>query len=97
MQALPALSVLPMNLLISNVPGPQFPLYLCGAKLLGYYPASVITDISGGINITVFSYNGKVDVGVIACRDLIPTPSEFIDHLTDALDELKGLAREQGA
>ena len=93
-QALPAFSVRPMNLMISNVPGPQFPLYLCGARLHGYYPASVVTDISGGINITVFSYDGKVDVGVIACRDLVPTPSEVIDHLTDALDELKGLARE---
>jgi WS/DGAT/MGAT family acyltransferase len=85
---------LPMNLIISNIPGPQFPLYLCGAKLLGYYPASVVTDISGGVNITVFSYDGKVDVGIVACRDLIPNPSEFIDHLTDALDELKALARD---
>jgi WS/DGAT/MGAT family acyltransferase len=93
MQALPSVA-LPMNLLISNVPGPQFPLYLCGAKLLGYYPASVITDISGGVNISVFSYDGKVYVGIISCRDLVPNPSEFIDHITDALDELKALARE---
>ncbi|XVQ10104.1 WS/DGAT/MGAT family O-acyltransferase [Spirillospora sp. CA-255316] len=94
MQALPSLTVRPLNLIISNVPGPQFPLYLCGARVLGYYPISVITDVSGGVNITVFSYDGKLDIGVVACRDLIPNPSEFIDHLTDALDELKALARE---
>ena len=94
MQALPALAPRAMNLIISNVPGPQFPLYLCGARVLGYYPLSVITDVSGGVNITVFSYDGKLDIGVVACRDLIPDPSEFIVHLGDALDELKDLARE---
>ncbi|TDC81251.1 wax ester/triacylglycerol synthase family O-acyltransferase [Actinomadura sp. 7K507] len=94
LQAAPAVSLRPINLIISNVPGPQFPLYLCGAKVLGYYPISVVTDVSGGLNITVFSYDGKVDVGIVACRDLVPDPSEIIDHLVDALDELKGLSRE---
>ncbi|WP_433463742.1 WS/DGAT/MGAT family O-acyltransferase [Spirillospora sp. CA-128828] len=94
LQAAPAVSLRPVNLVISNVPGPQFPLYLCGAKVLGYYPISVITDVSGGLNITVFSYDGKVDVGIVACRDLVPDPSEIVDHLVDALDELKSLSRE---
>ncbi|MFG2091692.1 wax ester/triacylglycerol synthase family O-acyltransferase [Spirillospora sp. NPDC048824] len=94
LQAAPAMSLRPVNLLISNVPGPQFPLYLCGAKVLDYYPISVISDVSGGLNITVFSYDGKVDVGIVACRDLVPDPSEIVDHLVDALDELKGLSRE---
>ncbi|XRQ04798.1 WS/DGAT/MGAT family O-acyltransferase [Actinomadura welshii] len=94
LQAAPTLSLRPVNLIISNVPGPQFPLYLCGAKVLGYYPISVVTDVSGGLNITVFSYDGTVDVGIVACRDLVPDPSEIVDHLADALDELKGLSRE---
>ncbi|MEW2356681.1 wax ester/triacylglycerol synthase family O-acyltransferase [Spirillospora sp. NPDC029432] len=94
MSVVPSLDLRPMNLIISNVPGPQFPLYLSGARVLGYYPISVITDISGGLNITVFSYDGKVDIGIVACRDLVPNPSELIDHLTDALDELRALARE---
>ncbi|GLW63481.1 diacylglycerol O-acyltransferase [Actinomadura rubrobrunea] len=92
LRAVPAPALRPINLIISNVPGPQFPLYLCGAKLLGYYPISVITDISGGVNITVFSYDGKVDVGIVACRDLVPEPAEIIDYLRDALNELKDLA-----
>ncbi|GAA2434108.1 wax ester/triacylglycerol synthase family O-acyltransferase [Actinomadura vinacea] len=93
LQVLPTLTVRPMNLIISNVPGPQFPLYICGARVLGYYPISVITDASGGVNITVFSYDGKMNIGIVASRDLVPNPSEFIDHLTDAMDELKDLAR----
>ncbi|MDL4775531.1 WS/DGAT/MGAT family O-acyltransferase [Actinomadura xylanilytica] len=84
----------PINLIVSNVPGPQFPLYLCGARVLGYYPVSVVSDITGGVNITVFSYDGKIDIGVVACRDLVPDPSELLDHLADALDELKDLTRE---
>jgi WS/DGAT/MGAT family acyltransferase len=91
MQALPSLDVRPMNLIISNVPGPRFPLYIRGARVLGYYPISVITDLSGGLNITVFSYDGKVDIGIVACRDLVPDPAELIDHLADAMDELRAL------
>ncbi|MBW8486653.1 WS/DGAT/MGAT family O-acyltransferase [Actinomadura parmotrematis] len=94
LSALPPAGVRPMNLIVSNVPGPQFPLYLCGARVLGYYPVSVVTDVSGGLNITVFSYDGTVDVGIVACRDLVPDPAELIDHLADALDELRALTRE---
>nr|WP_030169747.1 wax ester/triacylglycerol synthase family O-acyltransferase [Spirillospora albida] len=97
LQAAPSFSLRPINLIVSNVPGPQFPLYLCGARLLAYHPISVITDVSGGLNITVFSYDGKLDVGVVACRDLVPEPSEVIDHLVDALDELLALSRETAA
>ncbi|GGU98994.1 diacylglycerol O-acyltransferase [Actinomadura cremea] len=94
LQAGAAVSLRPINLVISNVPGPQFPLYLCGARVLGYYPISVVTDVSGGLNVTVFSYDGKVDIGIVACRDLIPDPAEIIDHLEDALDELRALATD---
>ncbi|MGH3241132.1 MAG: WSD1 family O-acyltransferase, partial [Spirillospora sp.] len=94
LQAAPTMSLRPINLIISNVPGPQFPLYLCGARVLAYYPISVITDVTGGLNITVFSYDGRVNVGIVACRELIPDPSEIVDHLVDALDELKNLSRE---
>jgi diacylglycerol O-acyltransferase len=82
----------PLNLIVSNVPGPQFPLYVRGARVLAYYPVSVISDITGGLNITVFSYDGHVDVGVIACRDLVPDVWTVMSHLADALDELGKLA-----
>ncbi|WP_067452740.1 WS/DGAT/MGAT family O-acyltransferase [Actinomadura macra] len=94
LHAAPSLALRPLNLVVSNVPGPQFPLYLCGARVLAYYPLSLVTDLSGGLNITVFSYDGTMDVGIVTCRDLVPDPAEIVDHLLDALDELRSLTRE---
>jgi diacylglycerol O-acyltransferase len=82
----------PVNLMISNVRGPLLPLYMSGARVLNYHPASVISDLTGGVNITVFSYAGSLDVGIVACPDLVPDVWELIDYLRDALEELKILA-----
>jgi WS/DGAT/MGAT family acyltransferase len=76
------------NLVISNVPGPQFPLYLAGARLVANYPVSVITD-GMGLNITVMSYNGHCDFGIVADRDLMPDVHEMIDWLGEELEALK--------
>jgi diacylglycerol O-acyltransferase len=76
------------NLVISNVPGPQFPLYLAGARLVANYPVSVITD-GMGLNITVMSYDGHLDFGIVADRDLIPDVQEMIGWLQQELDALK--------
>lgn len=81
-----------VNLVVSNVPGPQFPLYLCRAKVLGYFPLSLVSDLSGGLNITVFSYDGNLDVGVVACRELVPDVWNLMAYLEAALDELRALA-----
>jgi WS/DGAT/MGAT family acyltransferase len=82
----------PFNLFISNVPGPQVPLYIAGARVVGVYPASAITNLTGALNITAFSYNGSLDFGLIACRELMPDVWNVIDYLNDALDELVKLA-----
>ncbi|MEO3870967.1 wax ester/triacylglycerol synthase family O-acyltransferase [Nonomuraea sp. B12E4] len=79
----------PINVAISNVPGPQFPLYMCGVRLLTHYPVSVITDVSGGVNITAFSYDGSLDIGVVTDREMVPDPWELTVHLRDSLDELR--------
>jgi WS/DGAT/MGAT family acyltransferase len=76
------------NLVISNVPGPQFPLYCAGARLDANYPVSVITD-GMGLNITVMSYMGHMDFGIVADRDQMPDVWNLIDWLGEALDELK--------
>ncbi|PKK12400.1 wax ester/triacylglycerol synthase family O-acyltransferase [Thermomonospora sp. CIF 1] len=91
LQARPGEYLRPVNLLVSNVPGPDFPLYLRGARVLGYFPISVVSDLTGGLNITVLSYDGKLDVGIVTCRQMIPDPWEIMDHLDDALGELRGL------
>jgi WS/DGAT/MGAT family acyltransferase len=76
------------NLVVSNVPGPQFPLYLAGAKMIAHYPVSVITD-GMGLNITVMSYLGSLDIGIVADRDQMPDVWSLIDWLGEALEELK--------
>lgn len=53
------------NLTVSNVPGPQFPLYSNGAKMLAYHPMGPIHD-GAGLNVTVMSYLGMLDVGVVS-------------------------------
>jgi diacylglycerol O-acyltransferase len=76
------------NLVVSNVPGPQFPLYCAGARLVANYPVSVITD-GMGLNITVMSYCGHMDFGVVADRDQMPDLWSMLDRLRDSLEELK--------
>ncbi|MDQ3741274.1 MAG: wax ester/triacylglycerol synthase family O-acyltransferase [Actinomycetota bacterium] len=75
------------NLVISNVPGPQFPLYLGGAELQANYPVSVITD-GMGLNITVMSYRGHLDFGILADRDQMPDIWKLIGWLREGLEEL---------
>ena len=77
------------NVMISNVPGPQFPLYSAGALMLGNYPLSAITD-GVGLNMTVMSYNGKLDFGLLACREMVPDIWTLLDQLEESLEELKG-------
>jgi WS/DGAT/MGAT family acyltransferase len=78
---------LPFNVVISNVPGPQFPLYGVGAQLVANYPVSAIND-GVGLNMTVQSYNGSLDFGLLACADLVPDVWDLVDGLRDSLAEL---------
>ncbi|MGI8576455.1 MAG: WS/DGAT/MGAT family O-acyltransferase [Nocardioidaceae bacterium] len=83
-----SVGALPFNLFVSNVPGPQLPLYVGGARVLALYPVSAITDFTGALNITLFSYDGALDFGLIACRELVPDVWGLVGYLRDALDEL---------
>ena len=76
------------NLVISNVPGPQFPLYMAGARLEANYPISVVTD-GMGLNITVMSYCGCLDFGIVADREQMPDAWELMGWLSGALEELR--------
>ena len=76
------------NLVISNVPGPQFPLYMAGARLEANYPVSVITD-GMGLNITVMSYMGHMDFGIIADRDQMPDVDTLMGYLREELAALE--------
>jgi WS/DGAT/MGAT family acyltransferase len=72
------------NLVISNVPGPQIPLYCAGARLEANFPVSVVTD-GMGLNITVMSYCGKLDFGIVADREQMPDVRKLIGWLGDEL------------
>ena len=76
------------NLVISNVPGPQFPLYCAGARLEANYPISVITD-GMGLNITVMSYCGHLDFGIVADRDQMKDVQCLLGWLGDELELLR--------
>ena len=77
----------PLNLVISNVPGPRNPLFFAGAKLERYFPVSVITD-GVGLNITCISYRDHVDFGIVADRDQMDDVWPLMDGIGRALDEL---------
>jgi diacylglycerol O-acyltransferase len=75
------------NLVVSNVPGPQIPLYFLGAEVQGMYPLGPIFH-GAGLNITVMSLNGRLNVGLISCPELIPDLWDLADGFADGMDEL---------
>jgi WS/DGAT/MGAT family acyltransferase len=78
----------PFNVLISNVPGPRSPLYWNGARLQGVYPLSIPYD-GLALNITVTSYAGGLEFGLIGCRRSVPHLQRLLVHLEDSLAELE--------
>ena len=76
------------NLTISNVPGPPFPLYCAGAKILAMYPVSI--PVHGiALNITVQSYQDRLNFAITADRRAVPDPQKLADLFEPALEELK--------
>jgi len=75
------------NVTISNIPGPPFPLYSTGARMIAHYPMGPIFD-GGGLNITLMSYMDSLDFGLVACPDLIDDVWSIADGLSEALEEL---------
>jgi WS/DGAT/MGAT family acyltransferase len=78
----------PFNTVISNVPGPRQTMYWNGARLDGIYPASIVSE-GAAVNITLVSYDGNVDFGIVACRRTMPQVQRLIDHLEASLVELE--------
>lgn len=81
----------PFSTTISNVPGPREQLYWNGAPLLGIYPASAIFH-GFALNITLISYCGSLDFGIVACRRAVPQVQRLIDYLEESLAELEQMA-----
>jgi hypothetical protein len=79
------------NVVISNVPGPPFPLYFGGAKLVSLNPLGPIFD-GAGLNVTVLSYLDQVGFGLHACPESITDIWELAGFVPDAFEELKKAA-----
>ena len=75
------------NLIVSNVPGPDVPIYLAGARMTSLHPIGPIME-GVGVNITVFSYLDSVHVGVQGCWDLVPEVDVLARAMETALAEL---------
>lgn len=82
----------PLNLVISNVPGPRMPLYLAGAQLQAHFPVSVITD-GVGLNITAMSYRDHIDFGIVTDRDQVDDAWPLMDAVSESLKELEEVIR----
>jgi hypothetical protein len=86
----------PVNLIISNVPGPRQPLYLDGAPMKTYIPVSAVGE-GMGLNVTVHSYLDELEFGIIACRELVPDTWHMLElHLAeiDVLLDAAGVSRD---
>lgn len=81
----------PANLVLSNVPGPRETLYLMGAKVIGSYPLSILMD-GQALNITLCSQGGRLDFGILGCRNAMPDIDLLAQYVGEAFAELKVLA-----
>ncbi len=88
---------IPMNIstCISNVAGPDFPLYCAGARMVDYYALGVLTPGMGIFHL-VFSYSGKITLSVLADRDIMPDPEFYHDCLVASYEELYAAADQVG-
>ncbi|MCZ4537758.1 wax ester/triacylglycerol synthase family O-acyltransferase [Gordonia terrae] len=75
------------NVLVSNVAGPDFPLYFLGARVTGVYPLGPIMH-GLGLNITVFSADGNLNIGIVGCTDQTPDPWAIANAFDDEIKQL---------
>ena len=78
----------PINMIVTNVPGPQVPLYMTGAKLLQMFPQVPLLE-NTGLGVALFSYDGKLFWGFNADPSLVPDLPYFVKAIRKSFDELK--------
>ena len=87
-----AANIRPFNMTVTNVPGPQFPLYLMSSQLLSQYAVVPLWQ-SHGLGVALFSYAGQIDWGLNADWDVVPDLEDFADCVVASQGELLQAAR----
>ena len=85
----------PINTIISNVPGPQVPLYLCGARLVCSAGCGPLLDHMGLFH-AILSYEGGLSITATACREMLPDPAFYADCIQSSFEELQAAAQRLG-
>jgi hypothetical protein len=75
------------NLVVTNVPGPQYPLYLLGRRMLDPFPMVPLAK-NQGLGVALLSYDGAINFGVVGDFDLMWDLDDFADDLRESLAEL---------
>jgi diacylglycerol O-acyltransferase / wax synthase len=84
------------NLIVTNIPGPQVPLYLLGRKLEDLFPVAFLPE-NHGLAIAIMSYNGRIDYGLLGDYDALPDIDVVAEGIDNALQELLTIARGDAA
>jgi WS/DGAT/MGAT family acyltransferase len=77
----------PLNTIVTNVPGPQFPLYMLGAKMRSIIPQVPLLE-GIGIGTALMSYDGRISWGFTADYELVPDLDDFVRLIRESFDEL---------
>jgi diacylglycerol O-acyltransferase len=86
----------PFNMTVTNVPGPQFPMYLLEAKMLANYPMVPLWS-QHGVGIALFSYDGRLLWGIHADYDTLPDSEAFVESIQVSTEQLLEAARRATA
>ena len=84
------------NLLVTNVPGPQFPLYVLGRRLEDLFPVAFLPK-RHALAVAIMSYNGRMDFGLLGDYDAMPDLDALAGMVEESLAELVAAARERRA
>jgi WS/DGAT/MGAT family acyltransferase len=77
----------PFNMTVTNVPGPQFPMYLLSARMLANYPIVPLWS-QHGVGVALFSYDGRLHWGIQSDFDALPDTDRFVDAISHSFGEL---------
>jgi diacylglycerol O-acyltransferase / wax synthase len=84
------------NLIVTNVPGPQFPIYMLGRQMEHFFPIAFLPK-GHSLAIAIMSYNGAIDFGLLGDYDALPDIDTIAEGIEDGLAQLKAAARAKEA